>query len=128
MIDKKTIEKVKDYFYEEVFSWAGKFDATADGYEVFDCIQIKEAIEVGIEYIMDVLKNMWYTHLEIEKPEDHTDIVYVDNNHEVWSEEDYYSDKYDNNTEKGWKAFIADHNVERWCYKKDLLTLGEIEE
>ena len=69
----------------------------------------------------EFVKSLW--HDASEEPEDHTDIVYVDEKGNVWSEYDYYADNYDDAFHTGWLSFVNNGvlRVIKWCYLSDIL-------
>ena len=68
----------------------------------------------------EFVKSLW--HDASEEAKDHTDIVYIDEKGNVWSEFDYYAGNYDDAFHKGWLSFISNGiQVIKWCYLSDLL-------
>jgi hypothetical protein len=68
------------------------------------------------------MMNVYIWHTRDEIPEDHTDIVYVDESLDVWNENNYYADFYDDTSgNRGWTSFVYNREVLYWAYKKELL-------
>ena len=89
---------------------------------LWDEEQMKDAIEKGIRCgIQEFVKSLW--HDASEEPEDHTDIVYIDEKGDVWREYDYYADNYDDAFHKGWLSFVNNGvlRIIKWCYLSDIL-------
>ena len=106
MIDEKTINQATEKYLEE------------EGYKPY----IEQAFKDGAEWAQrEFVKSLW--HDASEEPEDHTDIVYVNENGSVWSEYDYYADNYDDAFHKGWLSFVNNGvlRVIKWCYLSDIL-------
>ena len=106
MIDKKTINQATEKYLEE------------EGYKPY----IEQAFKDGAEWAQrEFVKSLW--HDASEEPEDHTDIVYVNENGSVWSEYDYYADNYDDAFHTGWLSFVNNgfQRVIKWCYLSDIL-------
>ena len=124
MIDEKKIWEMagdvfdaNNYIYD--FSEVAEYDWETP---LWDEEQMKDAIEKGIRCgIQEFVKSLW--HDASEEPEDHTDIVYVNENGSVWSEYDYYADNYDDAFHKGWLSFVNNGvlRVIKWCYLSDIL-------
>ena len=102
MIDEKKLEKEA---YKETNSYNE---------------QERAAFIAGVNWaIQEFIKCLW--HEVNEAPKDYTDIIYVDEDNDVWNEDKYYADKYDDTFCKGWQSFVSSRNVIKWCYTDDIL-------
>ena len=86
----------------------------------------KEGFVQGAEWAQEeFVKSLW--HDASEEPKEHSDIVYIDDKGNVWSEYDYYADNYDDALHKGWQSFInSGIPVVKWCYLSDILPKEEL--
>ena len=105
MINEKKISQATFKYLEE------------KGYKPY----IEQAFKDGAEWAQqEFVKSLW--HDASEEAKDHTDIVYIDEKGNVWSEFDYYAGNYDDAFHKGWLSFISNGiQVIKWCYLSDLL-------
>ena len=110
MIDEKKINKAMSSYATETFNHIEERFAAMCGF--------KEGAEWAQK---ELIKSLW--HDASEEPEDHTDIVYVDEKGNVWSEYDYYADNYDDAFHTGWLSFVNNGvlRVIKWCYLSDIL-------
>ena len=109
MIDEKKIKEATEKYLEE------------EGYKPY----IEQAFQDGAQWAQDeFIKSLW--HDASEEPKEHSDIVYIDDKGNVWSEYDYYADNYDDALHKGWQSFInSGIPVVKWCYLSDVLPKNE---
>ena len=86
----------------------------------------KDAFILGAQWTQEeFVKSLW--HDASEEPKEHSDIVYIDDKGNVWSEYDYYADNYDDALHKGWQSFInSGIPVVKWCYLSDILPKEEL--
>lgn len=122
MIDEKKIEEAAEDIYEEYFS--GNYDYTIseeDHSPLFEGANVIHAVKLGAQWAQkEFVKSLW--HDASEEPQEHSDIVYIDDKGNVWSEYDYYADNYDDAFHKGWQSFInTGMPVIKWCYLDDIL-------
>ena len=124
MIDEKKIwEMVESVFEANDYAYNMSEVSESDwDISLWDEEQMKDAIEKGIRCgIQEFINSLW--HDASEEPEDHTDIVYIDEKGDVWREYDYYADNYDDAFHKGWLSFVNNGvlRVIKWCYLSDIL-------
>ena len=105
MISKENLNQATEKYLEE------------EGYKLY----IEQAFKDGAEWAQkEFIKSLW--HDASEEPQEHSDIVYIDDKGNVWSEYDYYADNYDDAFHKGWQSFInTGMPVIKWCYLSDIL-------
>ncbi len=89
--------------------------------EGIDVAMERVSFQDGAQWAQEEFVNsLW--HDASEEPQDHTDIVYIDNYGNVWSEYDYCADNYDDALYKGWQSFVNSCRiVTKWCYLSDIL-------
>lgn len=81
---------------------------------------IAEGFRHGAKWaINEFLKNLW--HPASEKPEEHTDIIYIDEDKDFWDINNYDSNNFDDSFGKGWKSACRTQDIYKWAYKDDLL-------
>lgn len=68
--------------------------------------------------INEFLKDLW--HPASEKPEEHTDIIYIDEDKDFWDINNYDSNNFDDSFGKGWKSACRTQDIYKWAYKDDL--------
>lgn len=68
--------------------------------------------------INEFLKDLW--HPVSEKPEEHTDIIYIDEDKDFWDINNYDSNNFDDSFGKGWKSACRTQDIYKWAYKDDL--------
>lgn len=68
--------------------------------------------------INEFLKDLW--HPASEKPEEHTDIIYIDEYKDFWDINNYDSNNFDDSFGKGWKSACRTQEIYKWAYKDDL--------
>jgi hypothetical protein len=121
MIDEKKIEEAKQEIYEDRFLLNGEevvFDNDAKE-EMFYKEDIKEAIRLGAKWaINEFLKGLW--HPISDKPEEHTDIIYIDEDKDFWDINNYDSNNFDDSFGKGWESACRTQDIYKWAYKDDL--------
>ena len=121
MIDEKKIEEVAEDIYEEYFS--GNYDYTIseeDHSPLFEGANVIHAVKLGAQWAQkEFVKSLW--HDASEAPKDYTDIIYVDGANDVWNEDTYYADNYDDSFCKGWQSFVSSRDVVKWCYLEDII-------
>lgn len=99
----------------------------ADKYRNYPTLSDKDRDKVSIGSFMDCakwmqeefLKNLW--HPASEKPEEHTDIIYIDEDKDFWDINNYDSNNFDDSFGKGWKSACRTQDIYKWAYKDDLL-------
>lgn len=69
--------------------------------------------------INEFLKGLW--HPISDKPEEHTDIIYIDEDKDFWDINNYDSNNFDDSFGKGWKSACRTQDIYKWAYKDDLL-------
>lgn len=80
---------------------------------------IAEGFRKGARWaIHEFLKNLW--HPASEKPEEHTDIIYIDEYKDFWDINNYDSNNFDDSFGKGWKSACRTQDIYKWAYKDDL--------
>ena len=124
MIDEKKIWKMVESVFEANDYAHNMSEVSESDWDIslWDEEQMKDAIEKGIRCgIQEFVNSLW--HDASEEPEDHTDIVYIDEKGDVWREYDYYADNYDDAFHKGWLSFVNNGvlRVIKWCYLSDIL-------
>ena len=124
MIDEKKIWKMVESVFEANDYAYNMSEVSESDWDIslWDEEQMKDAIEKGIRCgIQEFVNSLW--HDASEEPEDHTDIVYIDEKGDVWREYDYYADNYDDAFHKGWLSFVNNGvlRVIKWCYLSDIL-------
>lgn len=62
---------------------------------------------------------MW--HPISDKPEEHTDIIYIDEDKDFWDINNYDSNNFDDSFGKGWESACRTQDIYKWAYKDDLL-------
>ena len=126
MIDDKKIEEAAQiHRFEIIASMHGSTLGTP-----MQCF--KEEVDTEIELIENsfitgakwainaIIKDLW--HPNTEKPEEDSNIVYIDEDGEFWDIDNYNSDNFDDSFGKGWKSACRTQNIYKWCYKEDLFT------
>ena len=68
--------------------------------------------------INEFLKDLW--HPASEEPEEHTDIIYIDEDKDFWDINNYDSNNFDDSFGKGWKSACRTQDIYKWAYKDDL--------
>ena len=129
MIDeKKIIEEASDV-YDEMFlgdTYGTIYFDNGDQEEAHTPQQVREAFVIGVKWAeQEFVKSLW--HDVSEAPKDHTNIIYMDEKGDVWNQDDYYADFYDDSFDKGWKSFASMRYVTKWCYADDILPKEETE-
>ncbi len=123
MIDEKKIEEAAYAFLEktrEAYTWdCGIVSYSTEIKEIEN--EIKDDFVAGALWAQqEFVKSLW--HDASEEPKEHTDIVYIDDKGNVWSEYDYCAEKYDDSMRKGWQSFITLGIILiKWCYLSDIL-------
>lgn len=69
--------------------------------------------------INEFLKGLW--HPISDKPEEHTDIIYIDEDKDFWDINNYDSNNFDDSFGKGWESACRTQDIYKWAYKDDLL-------
>lgn len=69
--------------------------------------------------INELLKGLW--HPISDKPEEHTDIIYIDEDKDFWDINNYDSNNFDDSFGKGWGSACRTQDIYKWAYKDDLL-------
>lgn len=64
------------------------------------------------------LKDLW--HPISDKPEEHTDIIYIDEDKDFWDINNYDSNNFDDSFGKGWESACRTQDIYKWAYKDDL--------
>ena len=123
-INEQKLATLVDKVFEDGDYEANFSDVSEADWDIllWDKDQMKDAIKNGILYgIVEFVNFLW--HDASEEPEDHTDIVYIDEKGDVWREYDYYADNYDDAFHKGWLSFVNNGvlRVIKWCYLSDIL-------
>lgn len=68
--------------------------------------------------INEFLKDLW--HPISDKPEEHTDIIYIDEDKDFWDINNYDSNNFDDSFGKGWESACRTQDIYKWAYKDDL--------
>lgn len=81
---------------------------------------IAEGFRHGANWAIDeFLKDLW--HPASEKPEEHTDIIYIDEYKDFWDINNYDSNNFDDSFGKGWKSACRTQDIYKWAYLSDIL-------
>lgn len=104
MISKENLNQATEKYLEE------------EGYKPY----IEQAFKDGAAWAQkEFINSLW--HDASDAPKDYTDIIYVDGDNNVWNENTYYADNYDDLFCKGWQSFVSSRDVVKWCYLSDIL-------
>lgn len=68
--------------------------------------------------INEFLKDLW--NPISDKPEEHTDIIYIDEDKDFWDINNYDSNNFDDSFGKGWESACRTQDIYKWAYKDDL--------
>lgn len=80
---------------------------------------IAEGFRKGARWaIHEFLKGLW--HPISDKPEEHTDIIYIDEDKNFWDINNYESNNFDDSFGKGWESACRTQDIYKWAYKDDL--------
>lgn len=95
-------------------------DTEVDGQHHFCQAFGAELFKDGVKWaINEFLKDLW--HPNTEKPEEDSNIVYIDEDEEFWDIDNYNSNNFDDSFGRGWGSACRTQNIYKWCYKYDLL-------
>ena len=111
MIDEKKIKEVARAYCDAIYGTLKEEPFIAEAFR-------QGAIWAQKEFI----NSLW--HDASEAPKDYTDIIYVDGDNDVWNEDTYYADNYDDLFCKGWQSFVSSRDVVKWCYLDDIMPKG----
>ena len=123
MLDESKIKEAANAFLEktrEAYTWdCGIVSYPTEIKEIEN--EIKDDFVAGTQWAQqEFIKTLW--HDVSEEPEEHSDIIYIDDKGCVWSEYDYCADNYEDGRYKGWQSFITNIiQVTKWCYLSDIL-------
>lgn len=120
--DKKIEEAARgaaDLYEQDLPMMSYYEDTEVDGQHHF-CQEFgAELFKDGAKWaINEFLKNLW--HPVSEKPEEHTDIIYIDEDKDFWDINNYDSNNFDDSFGKGWKSACRTQDIYKWAYKDDL--------
>lgn len=108
MIDEKKIEEAARYYCNN------RYPASQDA------PFIAEGFRHGAKWVInEFLKGLW--HPISDKPEEHTDIIYIDEDKDFWDINNYDSNNFDDSFGKGWESACRTQDIYKWAYKDDLL-------
>lgn len=84
---------------------------------------IAEGFRHGAKWaVNEFLKNLW--HPASEEPEEHTDIIYIDEDKDFWDINNYDSNNFDDFFfGKGWESACRTQDIYKWAYKDDLFPM-----
>ena len=120
MIDEKKIKEAATNHMIKEYCDDGDWSFPCDTDDIKE--QCELDFKAGAAWAQrEFVKSLW--HDASEEAKDHTDIVYIDEKGNVWSEFDYYADNYDDAFHKGWLSFVNNGvlRVIKWCYLSDIL-------
>lgn len=120
MIDENKIEEAANLC---------RFEVIASMHNPYQCFEeevdaqtdlIEDSFISGAKWaINEFLKDLW--HPISDKPEEHTDIIYIDEDKDFWDINNYDSNNFDDSFGKGWKSACRTQDIYKWAYKDDLL-------
>ena len=120
MIDEKKIEEAANLC---------RFEVIASMHNPYQCFEeevdaqtdlIEDSFISGAKWaINEFLKGLW--HPISDKPEEHTDIIYIDEDKDFWDINNYDSNNFDDSFGKGWESACRTQDIYKWAYKDDLL-------
>ncbi len=115
MIDEKNLKEAARKYMNELYQ---DEDFPVKIHEIKEqCVSDFEEGAVWAE--KEFLKDLW--HDASEEPKEHSDFVYIDSKNDVWNEDNYSQDNYDDSFGIGWGAACRHLDVVRWCYLDDIL-------
>ena len=118
MIDKYKREKAARQISEKVVDAKG-FDNSKPTHIAFLEGHI-DGFNAGAKWaINEFLKDLW--NPISDKPEEHTDIIYIDEDKDFWDINNYDSNNFDDSFGKGWESACRTQDIYKWAYKDDLL-------
>ena len=124
MIDDKKIEEAANlHRFELVASMHGStlgtpmqcFEEVVDA----ETDLIENSFITGAKWAINkFFKDLW--HPISDKPEEHTDIIYIDEDKDFWDINNYDSNNFDDSLGKGWESACRTQDIYKWAYKDDL--------
>ena len=119
MIDEKVIENIINGAIDKSMESVSADHPIRDLEVTFRTFALSCA-KATAEFVQnEFINSLW--HDASEAPKDYTDIIYVDGDNDVWNEDTYYADNYDDLFCKGWQSFVSSRDVVKWCYADDIM-------
>lgn len=115
--DEKIVEASEKYAkeMEETCKKLAKKYKSATSLCNWVTVSPEAAFQAGINWF---LKGLW--HSISDKPEEHTDIIYIDEDKDFWDINNYDSNNFDDSFGKGWESACRTQDIYKWAYKDDL--------